>query len=201
MAVTLHVDLDSYPVAIYVNNSYWVWVWCGLFQDGLFTRSTNWKLGFKAAWPQHAKKVMSDCPGLADFAVGLVNSVLNLPYKHIKLQKNCNQSCSSKNLLSKVEMALGSKYMRATQASYKTDFPCTLDLQLHVLVHFHFVSSPLLGGSIVPCLAKLKEPLLTQQSKNVLEVLHDICVQMCKWWMRFWVITWSGTHFSSFHNY
>jgi len=49
----------------------------------------------------------------------------------------------------------------ATQASHETDFPCTLGLQLHVLVHFHFVSSPLLGGSIVPCLAKLSKPLLT----------------------------------------
>ena len=25
------------------------------------------------------KKVVSDCPGLVDFAIGLVNSVLNLP--------------------------------------------------------------------------------------------------------------------------
>lgn len=69
--------------------------------------------------------------------------------------------------------------MQATQASCKTDFPCTLDLQLHVLEHFHFVSSPLLGGSIVPCLAKLNKPLLAQlQSKNVLEVLLDICIQL-----------------------
>ena len=28
---------------------------------------------------QHAKKVLSDSPGLVDFAVGLVNSVFNLP--------------------------------------------------------------------------------------------------------------------------
>ena len=28
---------------------------------------------------QHAKKVVSDSPGLVDFAIGLVNSVLNLP--------------------------------------------------------------------------------------------------------------------------
>ena len=28
---------------------------------------------------QHAKKVVSDSPGLVDFAVGLVNSVINLP--------------------------------------------------------------------------------------------------------------------------
>ena len=28
---------------------------------------------------QRAKKVLSDSPGLADFAIGLVNSVINLP--------------------------------------------------------------------------------------------------------------------------
>ena len=28
---------------------------------------------------QHAKKVVSDSPGLVDFPIGLVNSVLNLP--------------------------------------------------------------------------------------------------------------------------
>ena len=28
---------------------------------------------------QHAKKVVSDSPGLVDFAVGLVDSVINLP--------------------------------------------------------------------------------------------------------------------------
>ena len=29
--------------------------------------------------PQRAKKVLSDSPGLVDFAIGLVNSVINLP--------------------------------------------------------------------------------------------------------------------------
>ena len=49
---------------------------------------------------QRAKKVL--VPGLVDFAIGLVNLVLNLPkgqvtfYGKFKLQKNCNQCCSSK---------------------------------------------------------------------------------------------------------
>ena len=30
-------------------------------------------------WQQRAKKVLSDSPGLVDFAIGLVNSVFNLP--------------------------------------------------------------------------------------------------------------------------
>ena len=44
---------------------------------------------------QCAKKVASDSPGLVDFAIRLVNSVLNLPDGQVKyveefnLQKNC----------------------------------------------------------------------------------------------------------------
>ena len=44
---------------------------------------------------QHAKKVVSDSPGLVDFAIGLVNSVFNLPDGHViffgkfEKQKNC----------------------------------------------------------------------------------------------------------------
>ena len=33
----------------------------------------------KEVLPQRAKKVVSDSPGLVDFAIGLVNSVFNLP--------------------------------------------------------------------------------------------------------------------------
>ena len=42
-----------------------------------------------------ARKVVSDSPGLVDFAIGLVNSVLNLPngqvkyFKELNLQKKC----------------------------------------------------------------------------------------------------------------
>jgi len=44
---------------------------------------------------QHARKVVSDSLGLVDFAIGLVNAVLNLPkgqvksFEEFKLQKNC----------------------------------------------------------------------------------------------------------------
>ena len=44
---------------------------------------------------QCAKKVVSDNPGLVEFAIGLVNSVLNLPkgqvkfFEEFKLHKNC----------------------------------------------------------------------------------------------------------------
>ena len=44
---------------------------------------------------QRAKKIVSDSPGLVDFAIGLVNSVRNLPngqveyFEEFNLQKNC----------------------------------------------------------------------------------------------------------------
>ena len=40
---------------------------------------------FSRQHPQGAKKVVSDSPGLVDFAIGLVNSVLNLPDGQAKI--------------------------------------------------------------------------------------------------------------------
>ena len=62
---------------------------------------------------QRAMKVVSDSPWLVDFAVGLVNSVLNLPdgqarfLGEFKLHRNCNQSCLSKHFFGQVEMTFG----------------------------------------------------------------------------------------------
>ena len=48
---------------------------------------------------QRTKKVVSDSPGLVEFAIGLVIFVLNLPngqvlfFGKFKLQKDCNQPC------------------------------------------------------------------------------------------------------------
>ena len=62
---------------------------------------------------QSAKKVVSDSPGLVDFAFGLVNSVFNLPNGQVtflekfKLQNDCNQSCQSERVLGLVEMTCG----------------------------------------------------------------------------------------------
>ena len=47
---------------------------------------------------QHAKKVVSNSPGLLDFAIAQVNSALNLPngqltfFEEFNLQKNCEIS-------------------------------------------------------------------------------------------------------------
>ena len=53
---------------------------------------------------QCAKKVMFDSPGLVDFTIGLVNSVLNLPdgqvkfFEEFKLQKNCEINSARQNV-------------------------------------------------------------------------------------------------------
>ena len=53
---------------------------------------------------QCAKKVTSDSPGLVDFAIRLVNSVLNLPDGQVKyveefnLQKNCEINSANQKI-------------------------------------------------------------------------------------------------------
>ena len=63
---------------------------------------------------QRAKKVVSDSPGLVDFAIGLVNiSVINLPdgqvkcFEEFKLQKNCEIVLLIQTFLGLVEMMFG----------------------------------------------------------------------------------------------
>ena len=50
---------------------------------------------------QRARKVVSDSPGLVDFAIGLGNFVLNLPdgfFGEFKLQKNCEINSAHQNV-------------------------------------------------------------------------------------------------------
>ena len=60
-----------------------------------------------------AKKVVSDSPGLVDFAIRLVNSVINLPdrqvkfFEEFKLQKNCEINLLIKTFFGLVEMIFG----------------------------------------------------------------------------------------------
>ena len=68
---------------------------------------------------QSAKKFVSNSWGQVDFAIRLVNSVLNLPNQQVKclgtfkLRKNFNQSCSSKNEFGLVKTTLGLKMLAA----------------------------------------------------------------------------------------
>ena len=76
---------------------------------------------------QCAKKVVSDSPGLVDFAIGLVNSVLNLPdwqvkyFEEFNWQKNCEINSAHQKIL-------GATWndVWARMASCKNDFLCTL---------------------------------------------------------------------------
>ena len=58
---------------------------------------------------RHTKKVVSDSHGLVDFAIALVNSVLNLPdgqvkfFEEFKLQKYCQINLLIKTFLGLVE--------------------------------------------------------------------------------------------------
>ena len=60
---------------------------------------------------------MSDSPRLVDFAIGLVNSVINLPngqvkfFEEFKLQKNCEINLLIKTFLGLVEMMFGLEYV------------------------------------------------------------------------------------------
>ena len=66
----------------------------------------NLKVNFKTFQKnmQRAKKVVSDSPGLVDFAIGLMNFVLNLPngkvkfFEEFKLQKNCEINSAHQNV-------------------------------------------------------------------------------------------------------
>ena len=84
---------------------------------------------------QCAKKVVSDCPGLVDFAIGLVNFVLNLPngqvkfFEEFKLQKNCEINSAHQNVFgaSWNDVWASIFYLQLTwMASFKNDFLCTL---------------------------------------------------------------------------
>ena len=55
---------------------------------------------------QRAKKVVSDSPGLVDFAIGLVNSVFNLPDGQVMFYEEFEQQ-KNKTFLGLVEMTSG----------------------------------------------------------------------------------------------
>ena len=94
---------------------------------------------------QRANKVVSESPGLADFAIGLVDSVLNLSNGQVKyfeefsVQKKCKNNKIRIMLLIKkfwglVEMMFGlvnaNFILPDWQAVKNNDFLCTLNLVL-----------------------------------------------------------------------
>ena len=74
---------------------------------------------------RRAKKVVSGSLGLVDFAIGLVNSVINLPdgqvkfVEEFKLQKNCEINLLIKTFLGLVEMMFGLVVQVLNDCRYK----------------------------------------------------------------------------------
>ena len=94
--------------------------------------SSSWPL---AVWEQRARKVVSDNLGLVDFAIGLVNSVLNLLdvqvrfFEEFKLQKNCEIHLLIETFLGLVEMMFGLvnvSFSLPKWQAVKMTFLCTL---------------------------------------------------------------------------
>ena len=65
---------------------------------------------------QHAKKVVSDSPGLVDFAIGQVNSVFNSPKGQVMFLRNLINRRTVKSIL-RVKKFLGLVEMMSVWAS------------------------------------------------------------------------------------
>ena len=72
---------------------------------------------------QRAKQVVSDSPGLGNFAIRQVNFELNLPdrqvkfFEEFKLKKNCEINSLIKTFLELVEVTFGLVHMLASACS------------------------------------------------------------------------------------
>ena len=97
---------------------------------------------------QRAKKVVSDSPGLVDFAIGLVNSVFNLPdgqvifFEEFEKQKNCEINSAVQKAFGLVEMTSGLVNGKAVKMIFFAT--CYLSGLLHLpgVPHLH-VNRPL----------------------------------------------------------
>ena len=103
--------------------------------------------------PQRAKKVVSDSPGLVDFAIGLVNFILNLPDGQVKFLRNSNYRRTVKSILlikkflGLAEMTFGLVYAALSlpewQAVKITFFaPCSFTFIITPEQKFHISKQP-----------------------------------------------------------
>ena len=119
-----------------MSNLYYLWRYIDIFSVihvhvPLILTGVGWSLYFICV--QRAKKVVSDSPGLADFAIGLVNSVLHLPDGQVQcsLRNSPYRRTVKSKILWVVEMTFGlvnvSFSLPEWQAVKMTFFaPCTL---------------------------------------------------------------------------
>ena len=75
-------------------------------------------------YKQRAKKVVSDSPGLVGFAIGLVNSVINLPdgqvkfFEESKSQRNCEINLLIKTFLGLVNVSFSLPEWQAVKLTF-----------------------------------------------------------------------------------
>ena len=94
---------------------------------------------------QHAKEVVSNSLGLVDFAIGLVNSVLNFSAQlasEVFLGIQITEQLLSKSLFGLVKMTFelvhANYSLSEWQASCKTDFLCTLPHSSNIIWFLYF---------------------------------------------------------------
>ena len=64
---------------LFIKYYYWFQELPNVRYISVCAKGHSFKLAHWAEIKQRAQKVVSDSPGLVDFAIGLVNSVVNLP--------------------------------------------------------------------------------------------------------------------------
>ena len=74
-------------------------------RQGSMHKKIPWNL--KGTITQRAKKVVSDSPGLVDFAIGLVNSVFNLPDGQVIFLKNSKNRRTVRSIILLFKKLLG----------------------------------------------------------------------------------------------
>ena len=99
---------------------------------------------------------MSDSPGLVDFAIGLAESVINLPdgqvkfYEEFKLQKNCEINLLIKTFLELVEMMSGLVNVTFSLPEWQA-VKMTFFVPCKVVLEYYFWCQSILTSSIDLC--------------------------------------------------
>ena len=129
---------------------------------------------------QRAKKVVSDSPGLVGFAIGLVNSVINLPdgqvkfFEESRLQRNCEINLLIKTFLGLVEMIFG-------LVNVSFSLPEWQAVKMTFIAPWHslskaFISQAYMGLMVVTC--KLQLDVLMNGSFFFIYPAHNACLSI-----------------------
>ena len=117
---------------------------------------------------QRAKKVVSDSLGLVDIAIGLVNSVINLPdglvnfFEEFKLKKNCEI-----NLLIKMFLGLGEMIFGLVNVSFSS--PEWQALKMTLFAPWVLPLSHNSNLTLFECFCQIQQVLAAVQVREVLD--------------------------------